>query len=100
MFDNLFRSLWTADDDSRATPKSVQRPTGAAILGNRRIIRAFDDFQNPPTGHGDPFDQFPAITAIRPNEKQSRQAVTATLEQQFAAIAVLNVRRVNLDRQQ
>lgn len=62
-----------------------------------QIVSSFNYFQHPTTQLLGPLNQLASIPAIGPNEFQARAFSLHGLQQQFRAISILNVRRMNDD---
>jgi len=59
------------------------------------IVVAFNDFQNPMSEFLDPLDEFPGISAIRPDQGQSRKPFLQFSQNQPGSISILKVGRMN-----
>ncbi len=62
-------------------------------------LRAFDDFNDPAVPANRPIHKLPGITAIGPDNFKAPPSRTQLLDQQLAAITVLDVGRVNDQRE-
>ena len=62
-------------------------------------LRAFDDFDDPAVPANRPIHKLPGITAIGPNHFKAPPSRTQLLDQQLAAVTVLDVGRVNDQRE-
>ena len=64
------------------------------------VVVTFNDLQYPAARLLHPIDQLSAVTAIRPNELQSRKLVPCFFQDLLSTVSVLNVGRVNDHTQQ
>ena len=87
---------------SSVLPKPCKRSFNNPSLGeNNKLvrIRSFDDFDNPAVPADRPIHKLPGITAISPDHFKASPSRTQLLDQQLAAITVLDVGRVNDQRE-
>ena len=87
---------------SSVLPKPGKRSFNNPSLGeNNKLvrIRSFDDFDNPAVPDHRPLHKLPRITAIGPDHFKAPPSRTQLLDQQLAAITVLDVGRVNDQRE-
>ena len=64
------------------------------------LLLDFDNFEEPTADILYPFNQLPRISAVGPNQLQSRTFASNFLEHQLGAVAVLEVRGMDHYRQQ
>ena len=66
-----------------------------------KLVRlgSFDDFNGPAVPPNRPIHKLPGITAIRPDDFKASPSRTQLLDQQLAAVTVLDVGRVNDQRE-
>ena len=61
-------------------------------------VRAFDDLQYPVAELSGPRDELACITAVGPDQRQSRETAGQFLQNQLGSITVLDARRMHHDR--
>ncbi len=62
-------------------------------------LRAFDDFNNPAIPANRPIHKLPGVTAVGPDDLKAPPSRTELFDQQLATVAVLDVGRVNDQRE-
>ena len=83
---------------SSVLPKPGKRSFNNPSLGenDKRVrIRSFDNFDNPAIPAHCPIHKLPGITTIGPDHFEAPPSRAQLLDQQFAAVTVLDVGRVN-----
>jgi hypothetical protein len=82
---------------------SLDDPTVRQKLESAHVVAPLDDL-HPKTAAGpqtfDPGNELSGVAAICPDEPQSHHGLFEERENEFGSIAILNVRRVNNDRDQ
>ena len=99
-----FRQFFVVFAQAPVSPKpskgSFDDPAVRQEFETLHVVASFDNLQNPTAQLLRPLDQFSRIAAIGPNEFQAGEEPHEFCEQQFGAVAVLNIRRVDHDADQ
>jgi len=81
--------------------RPLDHPTLRQQLEPLHVVVPLDDLQDPLAARGDPGDQLPRVATVGPDPFHSRPRAGQLRpgEDQFGAVAVLNVRRMDHGRQ-